>query len=212
MQKRPKMTPSRSSAVNSPVIADSACLRLAQLLGEELDGRRGGGDVRRGGGQVPGRRTQRVDVARAREVGVLGRGIGADHRQHLALQRRQAVPGQRGQVHVAPRGAALLARRGVRRDAGEVGLVVHDDQRQARRQPRQERRVLRRQRGGRLARIDQHDDQVGALHRGPGALDADALDGVGRIAQSGGVDHRERDAGNLDHPRRPDRGWCPRPA
>ena len=36
MQKRAKISPSRSSAVNSPVIAPSAVLREAQLLGEEL--------------------------------------------------------------------------------------------------------------------------------------------------------------------------------
>ena len=40
MQKREKISPSRSSAVNSPVIDRERLLRGAQLLGEELDRRR----------------------------------------------------------------------------------------------------------------------------------------------------------------------------
>ena len=47
MQNREKITPSRSSAVNSPVIARQRRLRLAQFLGEELERRRRGGEVRR---------------------------------------------------------------------------------------------------------------------------------------------------------------------
>lgn len=51
---------------------------------------------------------------------------------------------------------------------------------------------------GRLAGIDDFDDEVGAVEFALGALDADALDVVMGLAQAGGIDQAERDAVNLD--------------
>jgi hypothetical protein len=49
-----------------------------------------------------------------------------------------------------------------------------------------------------LAGIDDFDDEVGAVEFAFGALDADALDVVGGLAQAGGIDEAERDAMHLD--------------
>ena len=66
-------------------------------------------------------------------------------------------------------------------------------------QPGEERAIVVAQ-GVALARIDEENDEIGALDRGPRALDADALDRIVGVAQARGVDDGQRNAGDLDAP------------
>ena len=75
---------------------------------------------------------------------------------------------------------------------------MHDDARQRLRQPRKNLPILRVQPIPALSRINQHEREIRALDRIPCSLDAQALDRVAGLAQSGSVDHGERDAADLD--------------
>jgi hypothetical protein len=122
MQKRPKIAPSRSSALNAPVIDASGVLRRAQLLGEQLDRRRRRGGVLRRQSQMPvGPCASAADVARAREIRLFRAFARADRVEHRALDQVDAVAVARADPDVA----AVR----VRRNAGEIGLVVNDDPR-----------------------------------------------------------------------------------
>ena len=81
MQKREKMTPSRSSAVNSPVIAAERGLRLAQFLGEELERRRRRARWRAAASRCARAVAQRLEVPLARE----------EHAFHVLAARRRAA-------------------------------------------------------------------------------------------------------------------------
>ena len=109
MQNREKIAPSRSSAVNSPVIADERGLRAAQFLGEELE--RGGRRVEmmRGGGEARLGLAQRDEMALAREEGAFHVLVRARLREDFVLQEIDAGPGLGRQEHVPPRGRAFLA-------------------------------------------------------------------------------------------------------
>ena len=78
-------------------------------------------------------------------------------------------------------------------------LVVHDHARRAFRQPGEDRAIVVGQCQSSRASTS-INDEIGALDRGPRALDADALDRVVGLAQARGVDHGQRNAGDLDAP------------
>ena len=115
----------------------------------------------------------------------------------LAKERGAMSGGHHNRNYVLPLTEDMA--RHVRRDAGKIALVMHDNARQVVRQPRENRAIVGVQRLRRGACVDQQHHEVGAFDRRPRALDADALDRIVGVAQARGVDHGERNAADLDH-------------
>ena len=197
MQKREKITPSRSSAVNSPVIAESAvCASRSSSARSSSGGVRAARCCRRA--RKVGRRfAQRVEMPLAREKRVLHVLVRAGQREDFVAQQLDAFARLRRQPHV-PRASGVAPRRARfrvrapdrsccgRRCAAALPATARGS----------------RHRAGRVARprlrIDHHQRDVRARDGRPGPLDADRFDRVVGGAQSRGVDHRERNAVDLD--------------
>ena len=142
MQKREKISPSRSSAENSPVIAASAFCASRNSSAKSSSG---GGMARRGAPQQrpdePPRRAAPPRGARAR---------GKRPRSRSRRRRARASPPRAGRrrrrsaptaIHACardPPSSRCSTRAG---HAGEIGLVVHDDVRQRRRKPGEQRAI-----------------------------------------------------------------------
>ena len=90
MQKRPKISPSRSSLLNWPVISPNASVRQPQFLGQQLQHRVARRRVRLRGVQVVQRAPQRLHVPRAGDEQALGHGLPACLPQQALAQ---ACPG-----------------------------------------------------------------------------------------------------------------------
>ena len=108
------MTPSRSSAVNSPVIVASAACAARKLLGEELERRLRRGEVRCGRGQMlAAARAAPRDAARARGTSPpcprARRRCPESPAAAARCPRRSSPTGRRG-VRPAPRPCRLQAR------------------------------------------------------------------------------------------------------
>ena len=135
MQNREKITPSRSSAVNSPVIADSACARRAVPRRRARAAAGGCRDELRAPRRVRAAASRSAcEMTLAREKGALHVLVRAGHAR-ASLLPASSMPARRSSP-TATRAAARVARfsRGARhrRKSGEVDLVVHDDARQRR--------------------------------------------------------------------------------
>ena len=111
-------------------------LRIAQFLGEELERRRiARRRARAAASRCVAASRSASSVALAREERVLGRAARRRRCAHFASRAASTpVAGQRRQPHVRPRDDAPSTRvhRALRRDAGEVALVVDDEARQRR--------------------------------------------------------------------------------
>ena len=152
MQKREKITPSRSSAVNAPVMRRK--LRPAQRAAPRrraraaAPAREASAAARR---CAPAARSATRCRSRARNVSSRRCVDAGDARQSRLEERRRPSPVARTATRAARRGR----RRALRRDAGEVDLVVHDDARHAPRQPRRAAPRRRRPPASSAARVDQ---------------------------------------------------------
>ena len=231
MQKREKISPSRSSAVNSPVIDENACCAARNSSAKSSIG----------GGSRLGMRGRSVEMARcivqceelplAREKGVLRRMLDAGDALYRVFEQPDAFAGQRAQpdMRVGCRRrsgrSVVWKRRGderrlplpyVGRDPREIAFVVDDDARQRRGQFARKRvgclarvRIIARSSIICVAGVDQQQREVGACDRGPRACDAERFDRIGRLSQSRGVDDGQRNPARSRPAARPYRASCP---
>ena len=206
MQNREKISPSRSSDVNSPVIDAIACCAMRNSSANNSSGRQISADVRTRAIDVRRGIPQREQLALAGEERVFARVLDAGdslHDQPRAHRRRRrsmrtTIRGNRLRVTTATRWTLAFIAAHVRRDAGEITFVVDDDARQRRRQLARERfdRVFARG----VARIHDEQRDVGTRDRRPRSRDAQLLDDIDGVAKARGVDNGQRDAGDLDLP------------
>ena len=209
MQKRPKIAPSSSSALNAPVISPSASWAGAVPRRPARAPRRRRSACTSAAARWRARALQGIDVARAGDEDALGLRLPAGEPSSAGRSASRPAP-------VAPTRCTAPARQ---RASGAVGTGVDllktcsrrraptARRRGARRSAHVARVVLRPRRRG--VRSCRKTIASASLDRRPAPRDADALDLVDRFAQPGGVDDVDRHALDLDRLRRPCRGSCP---
>ena len=93
MQKRPKISPSRSSALKRAGDLAERVVRQAQLLGQQVERGVGARASAAAQLQVLARALQRLHVARAGDEHAFGRGVPAGALEQRLAQRLEAVAG-----------------------------------------------------------------------------------------------------------------------
>ena len=157
---------------------------------------------------APPRRATRRDGARARGTRPRPSLVDAGEREHFALEQRRRPRRSSAESHTCACAASLRARRAARRRRGRSCCGRRGAAAPAGSRARIAA-IVGVQRVAALARVDQHEREIGALDRRPRALDADALDRVVGVAQARGVDDGQRNAADLDLRARPCRASCP---
>ena len=201
MQNVAKISPSKSSLVSSPVSSLKRRLRIAQMLGSELEravesaGARRASSARvRSSASRWRRRALNVPAAVAGDAG------------RLLEMRDEQVDARRPSTRRRRRSRVPCSLRDLRRDAGEIDLVGDDRQRAvADVRGRARRRERSRER---LAHVGDPEQAIGARDLEPRAAHAFALDGIVRLAQARRVDDGDGQAVERRGARAADRASC----
>ena len=207
MQKRPKISPSRSSALNCAGDLAERVVRQAQFLGEQIE---------RGVACV-GVRLARSRCARVRRKASTWRARAMKTPRARPASRRARAARARSASRPAPVAADRRERRrSTRGRAARSVELVEDVQQPAVGRRRAGSRPRSRASAGVVAGLaDAGSGRAGtpprrrARSRPSCARCRCARPRRSRLAQAGGVDHVHRHAFDLDRLRRPCRAWCP---